>query len=155
MQRNQIQSPRIRLPRFVAFNGTEQRTKADLTRYLTMGKGETVLRDNVKKSNVKVVDHLIRLVRRDPVIARKVALCLLGSFGVSGSTLSNRVQLCITETSAECQENALEAKYAANLCDSADKAQLAEAISEHITALEALRDCVALDLYGRIPAASL
>jgi len=120
-----------------------------------MGKGENVLRDNVKKSNVKLCEHLVRLVRRDPAIARKVALCLLGFYGVSGSTLSNRVALCIEETNAECQENALEAKYQAGLCDSSEKAKLADAIGAHIATLEALRDCIAVELSGRIPSASL
>jgi hypothetical protein len=84
-----------------------------------------------------------------------VARLLDGYFGVEVSALKDRVSLCIAETDAECQENVLEAKYEANLCDSADKAQLADAISAHIATLEALRDCVTADLYGRIPSASL
>jgi hypothetical protein len=151
----QTHQRKTRLPQFASLSDSERKAKADLTRFLTMGRGEDVLRENVKKSNVKLCEHLIRLVRRDPAIARKVAVCLLGHFGVDTSTVPNKVALCIAETDAECQENVLEAKYEANLCDSADKAQLADAISAHIATLEALRDCVTADLYGRIPSASL
>jgi hypothetical protein len=156
MLQNQIQPRRNRLPGIAQFSDTDKRAKGELVQLLTMGQGEDVLRWNIRRSNVKLIDHLIRLVRRDPCVARRVALCLLGTYGASPSfDLSNKVALCITETDAECRENHLEAMYAAGLCDSSEKAKLAAAITEHITALEALRDCVAADLHGQIPTASL
>ena len=155
MLQNQIE-PRVkRLPRYVVLGATEQRAKADLSRILTTGRGENVLRENVKRDNVKVCEHLIRLVRRDPAIARKVAVCLLGHFGADTSAVSNKTALCIAETNAECRENILEAKYQSGLCDSAEKAELADAISAHIPALEALRNHIAVELSGRKPSASL
>lgn len=156
MQRNQTRHPRTRLPNHFQMSDTDKTAKADLTRLLTMGHGEDILRDHVKKEHVKVTEHLVRLVRRDPVIARKVAVCLLGRYGVPAiMSPMNGVDLCIAETSIECRENALEARYQSRLCDSAEKAELADAITLHIAALEALRDCVCADIEGRIPGASL
>ena len=120
-----------------------------------MGKGEAVLRENVRRGSVRCSETVVRLCRNNPHVARSVARMLDGYFGAEICALKDRVSLCIAETEVECRENALEAKYEGGLCDSAEKAELADAITAHITALEALRDYVTTDLYGRIPSASL
>jgi predicted RNase H-like HicB family nuclease len=140
---------------YVPFSVTEEKARVDIARALTMGRGETVLRENVRRGNVRCSETVVRLCRNNPQVARSVARMLDGYFGVEVSTLKDRVSLCIAETEAECRENALEAKYLAGLCDSSEKAHFVDAITDHIEILKALRDCANADTYGRIPSASL
>jgi hypothetical protein len=151
MDTKKVQSGPRRLPYGVVLSGTDEKAKAELTRILTMCSGEPVLCDNLRKGNVKIVDHLIRLVRRDPQLARKTAACLLGIYGgTDAPDTADRVASCLREMTVECRENVLEGRYMAGLADSREKADLVDAITDHVVALEALRDLVIADLYAPV-----